>query len=161
MGGGGWYSCDHPAGQPLASLPSRHQKLQVNIIMHCKETVPKIRNKYSQNRICTVSAQFPHTCLWANLYIPTIGLPVYSAAGKYVDRSWEYIYISLTDTWMWWKLGLRPRSCFSWNTLMGFSLQCGCCSYRTKSIAPVSSCTLIQVCMMEKLLQLTVNFPAV
>ncbi len=24
----------------------------------------------------------------------------YSDAGKYVDRSWEYIYKSLTDTWM-------------------------------------------------------------
>ncbi len=48
----------------------------------------------------------------------------YSAAGKYVNRSWEYLCKPLTDTWMC-KLGLRPRNSFSENTEIEFSLQCG------------------------------------
>jgi hypothetical protein len=32
----------------------------------------------------------------SDLYIPTIGLSAYSAAGKGVDRSWEYIIRSQT-----------------------------------------------------------------
>ncbi len=53
-------------------------------------------------------------CLWA-IYIFPQSVCLYSAIEKYVDRSWEYIYKSLKDTWMW-KLGLRPRSSFSGNT---------------------------------------------
>jgi hypothetical protein len=33
----------------------------------------------------------------------------YSAAGKYVDRSWEYINRSQAHEWMW-KLGMRLRN---------------------------------------------------
>jgi hypothetical protein len=28
----------------------------------------------------------------SDLYIPTIGLPILHAAGKYVDRFWEHTY---------------------------------------------------------------------
>ncbi len=42
---------------------------------------------------------------------------------KYVDRSWEYTYKSLTDAWMW-KLGLRPRYSQERNIKSELPLQC-------------------------------------
>ncbi len=58
-------------------------------------------------------AQFPHSC-FCERFIFSYGLSAYSAAGKYVDRSWKYINRSQTHEM--WKLGLRPRSSFSGNT---------------------------------------------
>ncbi len=59
-----------------------------------------------------------------NSYIPVSVIDLhshdwsaYSAAGKQVDRSWEYICISLTETWMR-KLGLRLRSFFFGSTFL-------------------------------------------
>ena len=46
-------------------------------------------------------SQFPHSCV-CERFIYFLDRSAYSAAGKYVDRSWEYtVYISLIDTWMW------------------------------------------------------------
>ncbi len=43
----------------------------------------------------------------------------YFPAAEQADRSWEYTYKSLTDTWMW-KLGLRPHNSFSGNIFSNF-----------------------------------------
>jgi hypothetical protein len=50
----------------------------------------------------------------SDLYILTIDLPIYSAAGKYVDQSWEYKNRSQTHKCENW--GLRPRNSQKKNT---------------------------------------------
>jgi hypothetical protein len=72
---------------------------------HCKDTIAKIRKKYSQNRNC--SALVPIStfmCLWV----------IYIFPGSACLFCWRKIcgpilgiYKSLTDTWMW-QLGLWP-----------------------------------------------------
>jgi hypothetical protein len=79
--------------------------------VHCKETIQKIRNKYSQKRNCGASVHFPYSCVCETY---SSDRSAFSAVGKYVDQSWEY-YKSLSDTCMW-KLELRPRNSFSGNT---------------------------------------------
>jgi hypothetical protein len=83
----------------------------------CKDTLPKNRNKYSQKR---PQSLFPHSCVCERFICPPWSVCLYSAAGKYVDRSWEYLNRSRM-----WTLGLRLRNSFSENTR--FSLQCMYC----------------------------------
>ncbi len=84
---------------------------KLNTVLHCKDC--KFETN-SQHRNCPPQSQFPHSY---DLYIPTIGL--LSAAGKYVDRSWEYInrlqiqYINV-------EIGTEAAHSFSGNTYMGF-----------------------------------------
>jgi hypothetical protein len=51
-------------------------------VMHCKDTIPKIQNKYAQERKCaaTVQNSYIYVCV-SDLYIPLLGLS-FSAAGK-------------------------------------------------------------------------------
>jgi hypothetical protein len=52
--------------------------------IQCKDTMPKIGNKYSQKRNCAASlSQFHIHVHVSDLYIPTIGLPI--LLRKYVD----------------------------------------------------------------------------
>ncbi len=70
-------------------------------LLHCKDTIPRIRNKYFQKRnYVSVS----------DLYIPTIGLIILQQENMWSDPGNIYSK-SLTDTWMW-KLGLWPRNSF-------------------------------------------------
>ncbi len=90
-------------------------------MVHCKDTILKIRNKYSQKSNC--SAPVPIStfmCMWA-IYIFQRSICLFCCR-KICGPILE-IYKSLTDTWMW-KLGLRSRNSQKRNTLMGFSLQC-------------------------------------
>jgi hypothetical protein len=64
-------------------------------IFHCKDTIPNIRKKYSQKRNWRPQSQFPHSCVCLR-FIYSHDWSAYSAAGKYLDRSWEYINCSQT-----------------------------------------------------------------
>ncbi len=109
-------------GMMALHAASAHQFLFCS--MHCKDTIPKIQNKYSQKRNCAALVPIStFMCLWVIYILYSHDRSAYSAAGKYVDRS-RNIYKSLTDTWMW-KSGLRQRNSFSGKTYMGFSMQCG------------------------------------
>jgi hypothetical protein len=44
---------------------------------------------FPEKELCGLSPNFHIHVSVSDLYIPTIG-SAYSAAGKYVDRSWEY-----------------------------------------------------------------------
>ena len=71
--------------------------------VHCKEPIPKIGNKYSQNR--NWMARVPigtFIWLWA-IYILSPSIRLFCCC-KYVDRSWEYINLSQTQecgNWDW------------------------------------------------------------
>jgi hypothetical protein len=59
-----------------------------------------------------------HICMWAI----TVGLRIWLQEKK-VDRSWQYINrLQIYECRN--KLELRPRSFFSWNTLIKFSMKC-------------------------------------
>ncbi len=69
-------------------------------VVHCKDTIPKILHKYSRKRNC---AAFPIST-FCGRFIYSLDRSAYSAAGKYVDRSWEYINRSQTNecgNWDW------------------------------------------------------------
>ncbi len=66
---------------------------------HCKDTIPKIRKKYSQQRNCAASVPISKFCV-CERFIYSQG----PSAGKYVDRLWEYINRSQTHecgNWAW------------------------------------------------------------
>ncbi len=83
-------------------------------MIHCKDKIPQIRNKYSQKRKIWASVPIStFICLWEIYsFLQSVCLFCWR---KYVDQSWDYIYRSLTDTWMW-KLGLSPRNSQKRNT---------------------------------------------
>ncbi len=72
--------------------------------MHCKNKISKIQNKYTQKRNSAASVSITtFMCLWA-IYIFPRPVCKYSAAWKYVVRSWEYKNRSQTHecgNWDW------------------------------------------------------------
>ncbi len=81
--------------------------------LHCKDTIPKIQNKYSQIRNYVASVPIStFIWLWA-IYIFPRSVCLFCC--RKICRSILGIYKSLTDTWMW-KLRLRPSKTFSGNT---------------------------------------------
>jgi hypothetical protein len=103
-----------------------------NVHIHCKEPIPKIRNKFSQKRnkysqkwncAATVSIS-KFLCLLA-IYIfpPSISL-FYSR--KYVDRSWEYINRSQTHecgNWDWGR-AIPRKGIHKWHFLCSVVYLC-------------------------------------
>jgi hypothetical protein len=55
-----------------------------------KETIPKSQNKYSQKRNCAAGVPISTSCVREGV-INYHERSAYSAAGKYVDQSWEYV----------------------------------------------------------------------
>ncbi len=87
-------------------------------------TATKIPLMYSFS--CNSAASAPistFVCLWA-IYVFPGSVHIFPTAEK-ADTSWEYMYNSLTDTWMW-KLGLTPRYSFSGNICFEISVFCLC-----------------------------------
>jgi hypothetical protein len=66
---------------------------------HCKETIPKTRNKYSQKygfpeiKLSGFSPNFHIHVSVSDLHIPTIGLPILLQE----NRWWEYVNRSQID----------------------------------------------------------------
>ncbi len=100
---------------------AHYPNLRLESVLHCKDTIPKIRNKYSQKRNCAATFPIPtFKFLWAIYKFPW---SVCLLCCRKIGGLNVGIYRSLTDTWMW-KLGLRPRNSFSGNTEIQISLQC-------------------------------------
>ncbi len=88
--------------------PHSEEKMVANpAFLHCKDKIPKIRNKFSQKRNCGASVPIlTFMCLWAIYLFPPSVCP--TCCRKICG--WILgIYKSFTDTWMW---------------KLGFSLQC-------------------------------------
>ncbi len=64
----------------------------LTIFIDCSIMADLVQYKYSK-----LDEYMNHSCEW---FIYSHDRFAYSAAGKYVDRSWEYIN-RLSDTWMW------------------------------------------------------------
>jgi hypothetical protein len=78
-------------------------KMLLMTLPYCKDTIPKIRNKYSEKRNSVDSVPISTFMdLWAICIFQRSACLF--CCRKYVDRSILWIYKLLTDTWMW-KLG--------------------------------------------------------
>ena len=68
-----------PAPPVLAQLSGPNR-------LHCKDTIPKIRNKYSQKRNCSASVPIStFMCLWVIVHILTIGLLILLQERRWID----------------------------------------------------------------------------
>ncbi len=68
--------------------------------LRTKSNTENSKQIFPENELCGLTLDFQTV---SDLHIPTIGL-AYSAAGKYVDRCWEYINSSQTlecGNWNW------------------------------------------------------------
>ncbi len=82
----------------------------VSQYMHCKGTIPKIRNKYSQERNCAATVPIPKFIFLCAIYIFLWSVCLFCSRKKGGPN--VGLYRSRTDTWMW-KLRLRLRNSFS------------------------------------------------
>ncbi len=87
--------------------PCKNAHIHIICGQHCKDKIPKIRNKYSQERNCAATVPIPTFMFLWEIYI--FIWSVYLFCCRKIGGPNVGIYRSLTDTWMW-KLGLRPRN---------------------------------------------------
>jgi len=80
--------------------------------MHCKDTIPKTRNKYSQERNCAATVPIPTSMfLWA-IYMYIFFWSVSLFCCRKIGGPNVGIYRSLTLGTRRWKLGLRTCNLF-------------------------------------------------
>ncbi len=61
---------------------------KVTVAPHCKDTIPKIRIKYSQKRNCAAPRYSPNSYIHvsvSDLYIPLIGLPIQLQENRWTE----------------------------------------------------------------------------
>jgi hypothetical protein len=93
----------------------------VHVHVHCNENPIYV---FSEKELCGPRPISTFMCLWAIYTVYSQDRSAYSAAGKYVDRSWEYISRSQTHEW---RIGTEAQFLF-WEYLFPVftiaSLQC-------------------------------------
>ncbi len=78
--------------------------LSADYRLHRKETLPKFETYIPRKGIARPQSNFYIHVSVSNLFIARLDLPI-TIAGKYLDRSWEYINHSQTHECGYWGLG--------------------------------------------------------
>ncbi len=89
----------------------------IYVSLHCKDKIPKFRNKYSQKRnIGALVPISPFMRLWA-IYIFPRSVSLFCWR-KYVYRSWDYINRSQThECWNWgWGRAIPRKGIYKWDS---------------------------------------------
>jgi hypothetical protein len=101
------------------------EETQLNTLMVCtaKTQYQKFKTNIPRKGIARPQSQFPHSCV-CERFIYSQDRSAYIVAGKYVDRSWEYIHRSQT------------RKCGNWDRgraipFLGIHKRDSRCSVRT------------------------------
>ncbi len=78
---------------------------------HCKDTIPNIRNKYTQKRNCVASVPIStFLCLWSGIHILTLGLPILLQENMWTNPG--KIKITHRHMNVEMNVGLRLSNCF-------------------------------------------------
>jgi hypothetical protein len=102
---------DYTVKKRLLVFPSPAVMLLIKLsLVHRKDTIPKIRNKYFQKRNCEASVPMPTFMSLSAIYIPTISLPFLLQENRWTDGG----NIEIAHKHM--NVGLRPSNSFSGNT---------------------------------------------
>ncbi len=107
-----WSACRHGScsscrasspGQSLSSMSSLGSSDVQPFVHHAKNQCRKLQTNIPRKGIAGPQSQFPHSYV-CERFIYSHHRSAYSAAGKYADRSWEYINQSQTHecgNWDW------------------------------------------------------------
>jgi hypothetical protein len=104
---------------------------------NCKDTVPKIRNKYSQMKLCgLVPNSYIHVSV-SDLYIPVIGPPTLLQQNRWTNRG----YTEVAQTYMNVVIGNEAAQFHLWE--IGSCLQCIWCTNQRKLVNKRSHATCL------------------
>ncbi len=131
---------------------SMSRKISIYTV-HCKDKIPKFRNKFSQKRNIGVSVPISTFMPLCDLYIPTICLPNLLEEKSTVDRSWDYINRSQThECWNWgWGRAVPRKGIHKWDFRCSVEGKGGC----FRPIDRLDGSTKNIVCVFRKV---TYNF---